>query len=205
MTATAVKKPIKMITRGGHRIYFLSPEKTTITETDLFEALRRIGRYGGHANVTDLQHLALCVGLAKLDPEIKAIEGEDRLRIIARCAIHDFHEVYIGDVIIGLKPFLPAYKEIEAKWEAFMTARLGLPPMTAEDQVHVTRIDYRAAFVEMTYCKHPAASYQGSLRKAPPITEAEGKLAAYILDPHVGHLNLWTTVMDALEAGGGHL
>jgi hypothetical protein len=150
MVTKPMKQPFPGFTASGAEIDYLRPELTKIVLEDCLLPLSRMGRYAGLIPVTVLEHLALCVELAKYH-SLDDVE-------VALCAAHDLHEAIMVDLPTPLKALLPDYRAIEDRWEAHVHRQLGLPWPRSEKQVkRVHFIDARAAVVEMALYAHPLA------------------------------------------------
>lgn len=104
------------ITISGKRVSVEDPRPEDICLRDIAHALSHICRFGGHVKrfYSVAEHSVL---VSRLVPRQWARQG----------LLHDTMEAYIGDVISPLKALLPEYKKIEAKWEAVLAQRFGLP------------------------------------------------------------------------------
>lgn len=176
---------------GTQEVWFLEPERFEVRIDDLYEPLSRLPRYGGGFPVTDLQHLALCVYLARAESAFR----------VGLMALHDLHEACCIDVPSPMKAILPGYVEIEHPWMAHFHRSLGYPwPLEEEDAAFVRRVDAEAAAVEMEIVKHPNVKKQVELSGGKrPSTEALTYGFCCLRD----HSNrvLWALVTAALEAG----
>jgi hypothetical protein len=153
-------QPVDMITSKGHPVFFDDPKKTYIDIEDLRISTRNICRYNGGLEWHLVKHLALCV------LNVETVYEEERWPLDSRdiriqkgfAAAHDLHEIYVGDMVNGLKKHLPHYKTIEHSWECYVHRSLGL---AWEERNHyvIKRVDCRALAMEMTYLGHPAAEY----------------------------------------------
>lgn len=183
-----------MRTHTGEPIIYAEPEATTIYPMDLYRALSRTCRYGGHLEWSVLQHLGLCVQIA---------EGlQYSTRSTAYVAAHDFAEAYVGDIPAGLKQCLPAYREIEARWEAHTHPSIGLLwPPSEELEDLIKRVDYRALAVEM------ACLGWGDWPPAVRTVDATGgdiwpsERMAFRAICELEPLEIWDHVWDAVVAG----
>lgn len=136
---------------SGEPVWFLYPERTRVLAADLRVHLPRVIRYNGALPWSDLQHLALCVGLA----DLLGFPTSARPYIAA----HDLHEAVVGDLPTHLKRLVPAYKDIEHAWEAHVHRSIGLEWPVPEDIAwSVKRIDQVALCVEMDCMGHAMAS-----------------------------------------------
>ena len=108
---------------SGQGVWLAQPGRTEVHEEDLRRGLVGITRYLGQIRVTLLEHLALCVLIA----EDLAVHESMRPQIRALVAAHDLHEVYVGDLMPGLKRLVPGLRAVEAAWEKHVHVALVLP------------------------------------------------------------------------------
>lgn len=128
-------------TASGHRITFGDISTLVFDWNDVEIHTRNINRYNGAVEWKLIQHLALCVKLAQY------YYPDDAL-IAAQVAVHDFHEIYVGDMVSGLKNYCPDFKDIELHWEYAVHKTLGIPMSNNGSTKH---IDLLALVLETYY------------------------------------------------------
>ena len=105
-----------ILIRSGHYFDFLEPRNNVVLVQDIAHSLSNICRFAGHTSLfySVAQH---CVLTSFLVPPADAMAA----------LLHDAAEAYLGDVARPLKNLLPDYKAIEARIEADVFAKLGIP------------------------------------------------------------------------------
>lgn len=105
-----------ILTASGTYFNFIDTDDNKVLVSDIAHALSHVCRFAGHTRefYSVAQHSVLA---SHIVPE------EDALAAL----FHDAAEAYIGDVARPLKQLLPDYKEIEARIERDIFAKLGLP------------------------------------------------------------------------------
>ena len=155
------------VTRNGQYIFFEDPSKTEIILDDLRFSTMNICRYNGHLPWRLVQHLALCVllGSRYLDegrypiPIGQAAKplNVDPKKAIQCLAAHDLPEVYVQDIVTGLKKLLPDYQKIETKWEQYICDYFNIPHFALNEDYRyfVKAVDMKALLCEMQLLNHP--------------------------------------------------
>jgi hypothetical protein len=105
-----------MQTASGRQFWPLDPRPEEILIEDIAAALSKLCRYGGHTKhfYSVAEH---CVLMAQAAPSIFAFAA----------LMHDASEAYLSDVIRPIKRHLGGYMEHEARLEAVIAERFGLP------------------------------------------------------------------------------
>lgn len=92
---------------NGKPIWYCAPEKTMLTLDDLKNPVLNIRRYNGGSDWTLGQHLALGILLAS------------SIEVKKYFAMHDLHEAILGDIVTGLKKYIPDFEVLENRWEEY--------------------------------------------------------------------------------------
>ena len=133
---------------GSRYVNVIAPDPASFHLPDIFTALSRIVRFGGHGLVpfTVGQHVLTALRIAVFRGAEPAV-----LRAVL---MHDAAEAYLGDIPSPIKALLPDYRALEARMEAAIFARfdVGLPLYGAR----VKDFDLAALSVEKA-ALHPAA------------------------------------------------
>ncbi len=107
-----------MMLASGQPFYPLDPLPDEIDIADVARALSQICRYGGHVSrfYSVAEHCVLMAEVAPKGFELMAL-------------LHDAAEAYLGDIPRPLKysPAMAAWREAEAKVEAAIGERFGVP------------------------------------------------------------------------------
>lgn len=137
-----------MMTISGEWIYFDKPYASEIKFQDLQIHTSNINRYNGAVHWSLLQHLTLCYLLAK---HYNASPKE-----AIYCLAHDLHEIIVGDVVSGLKKYIPQFQALELAWETRVHYALGIP-LQESPKEFVKLVDLKALCIEMHFLGHPGA------------------------------------------------
>lgn len=183
--------PVDMITAHGYSVWFKDPSRTHIDSADLKTHTTNICRYNGAVQWSLVRHLALCVRLAR--KRLPTVTTDFQKLQPGYCASHDFQEVYLGDVVTGLKNHLTQFQALETEWEEYVHDSIGLP-LKHRDNKFVKWIDQRALVVEMKNLKHPAAPLVANKYDGNPTAQENEAFIQTVVDP-----DPWDTVWKAVQ------
>lgn len=118
------KEPLKTfyITHSGIKIDLENITANDITIDDIAHHLTKICRYGGALDL----NLHYSVANHSIALYYYAWERNVPIEVQRGLLMHDAAEAYLGDIVAGLKPLLPCYKELELKVEKLITSKYGL-------------------------------------------------------------------------------
>jgi hypothetical protein len=116
--AENVTRPDMVMCWSGEQVWFDQPHRTRIDWVDLDRYLVNLNRYNGGIPWNLARHHLLVAEMAVLyfpdcPPTAKS-------KLLAKLLVHDIHEVYVGDMVNGLKRFCPDYQRIELLWEHYL-------------------------------------------------------------------------------------
>lgn len=116
-------------TAGGHYFDFLSPERSVFDVTVIAAALSKLCRFTGHCNrfYSVAQHAVLVSYAVPPEHAYEALH-------------HDDAEAFINDMAKPLKELLPDYQRVEARVQAAVFNRLGLPAELPACVKHADRV-----------------------------------------------------------------
>ena len=133
---------------SGRRLDLLEPSPLDIEIEDIAHGLARVSRWNGqtsgqHAFSVAQHSLAV---LAIFDHFFQDVTPSQRLTVL----LHDAPEYVIGDMISPFKAIVGGgYKQVEARLQAAIHLRSGLPAITPTDlKDKIKRADMIAAFYE---------------------------------------------------------
>jgi 5'-nucleotidase len=157
---------------SGRRLDLLDPSPLDIEIADIAHGLARVARWNGqtvgeHAYSVAQHSLAVEHIIGVIEPDCTAA-----LRLAT--LLHDAPEYVIGDMISPFKKVLGGnYKAVEARLEAAIHVRFGLPPNIGK-KMHaaIKRADQISAFYEATalagFSEREAVTYFGRPRGFSP-------------------------------------
>ncbi|MCI5077390.1 HD family hydrolase [Oricola sp.] len=157
---------------SGRRLDLLDPSPLDIEIADIAHGLARVARWNGQT------HGVHAFSVAQHSLVVEAIIGRlapdcgPELRLAAM--LHDAPEYVIGDMISPFKKVLGGnYKTVEARLEAAIHIRFGLPPHpTRAVHAKIKRADQVSAFFEATmlagFSEKEAVTYFGRPRGVSP-------------------------------------
>jgi hypothetical protein len=110
----------KIKVASGKYVDLLEPDPSTIDIETIAKSLSKICRFGGHCPefYSVAEHCVLAAVLAQNDGL-----GKEALRAIL---LHDAAEAYINDMVKPLKMMMPAYMEVERRFEIAIGVRFGV-------------------------------------------------------------------------------
>jgi hypothetical protein len=176
----------------GKPVWYLHPERTPLDLNDFRTPLENICRYNGGLRWHLIRHLALGVLLCRVR------FGTDNLarNIAGYYAAHDLHECVVGDMVSGMKKYVPGYQRIEDSWELHVHEQIGLPLELSISPRAVRELDLLALVVEMTRLDHPA---QDIARINTGLTPSEAELHCFDHVMNMSDSECWATIVEALE------
>lgn len=118
-----------LLTHSGQHFDLVDPQPDMINIVDITKGLARESRFAGQTRYyyTVAQHCVLASQIVAPGFEFEAL-------------LHDASEAYLKDIPRPLKQLLPDYRRIEARVEAAIRARFGLPAEQSPEVVEADRI-----------------------------------------------------------------
>ena len=155
---------------SGQEVYFKNANSYMVNESDIARYTGGLTRYNGGIPWTVMQHHLLCIAITPfLFPNL---DRETLQLLIGYIAMHDEHEIIVGDLSGGMRKWVPDYDAIETEWEKHFHDSQGLPLNSQyKDQLHL--IDKRAQAIEMRYFVHPGASLWEAKTTGKPVSQDE--------------------------------
>jgi hypothetical protein len=169
---------------NGKPIWYCVPEKTPLILDDLKSPVLNIRRYNGGSDWTLAQHLALGILLAS-SSEVKTY-----------FAMHDLHEAILGDIVTGLKKYIPDFEVLESRWENYFI-KIFLQNNFPSEQIRreVKMLDLHCLKLEMYCLNHKGLYYIDVEWEPSSIEEAIFKFVKES-DPDF----LWYLIKDTIES-----
>ncbi|MDP2122089.1 MAG: HD family hydrolase [Hoeflea sp.] len=134
---------------SGRRLDLLDPSPLDVEISDIAHGLARVARWNGQ---TSGSHAFSVAQHSLMVEEIvgRLTEASPEIRLLA--LLHDAPEYVIGDMISPFKAAVGGgYKTVEARLEAAIHIRFGLPPaLPAPLQALIKRADRISAYFEAT-------------------------------------------------------
>jgi 5'-deoxynucleotidase YfbR-like HD superfamily hydrolase len=153
---------------SGRRLDLLDPSPLDIEISDIAHGLARVARWNGqtvgeHAFSVAQHSLVVEDLVTRLEPSL-----DPRWRLAA--LLHDAPEYVIGDMISPFKAALGLdYKTFEARLEAAIHIRFGLPPHPSQAvKTLIKKADRASAFFEATQLAGFSPAEAVALFGAPP-------------------------------------
>jgi 5'-deoxynucleotidase YfbR-like HD superfamily hydrolase len=157
---------------SGRRLDLLDPSPLDVEIADIAHGLARVARWNGQTDGLHIysvaQHSLLTETLAR---QRTSLDRTHRLAVL----LHDAPEYVIGDMISPFKAVIGnAYKAVEARLQAAIHLRFGLPVTLPEElAVLIKTADRAAAFLEATRLAGFSATEAGKFFGKPPKFSAE--------------------------------
>jgi uncharacterized protein len=152
---------------SGRRLDLLDPSPLDIEIEDIAHGLARVARWNGQTAGPHIYSVAQHSLLVELVAHSRArLDRRRRLMVL----LHDAPEYVIGDMISPFKAVIgDAYKAVEARLQAAIHLRFGLPAILADDVLAIIKsADRAAAFLEATRLAGFSAAEAGRFFGRPP-------------------------------------
>jgi 5'-deoxynucleotidase YfbR-like HD superfamily hydrolase len=152
---------------SGRRLDLLDPSPLDVEIADIAHGLARVARWNGQtagAHIYSVaQHSLLVETIAR---ERTRLDRQRRLAVL----LHDAPEYVIGDMISPFKAIIGnAYKAVEARLQAAIHLRFGLPVMLGDDVLALIKsADRAAAYLEATRLAGFSTAEAGRFFGQPP-------------------------------------
>jgi 5'-deoxynucleotidase YfbR-like HD superfamily hydrolase len=152
---------------SGRRLDLLDPSPLDIEIEDIAHGLARVARWNGQTAGSHIYSVAQHSLLVELIAHSR-VRLDRRRRLMA--LLHDAPEYVIGDMISPFKAVIgDAYKAVEARLQAAIHLRFGLPAILADDVLAIIKsADRAAAFLEATRLAGFSAAEAGRFFGRPP-------------------------------------
>lgn len=123
-------------TFNGNKIIINDFKEEDILLDDIAHHLANIKRYGGAQPLNTTYSVAQhCLVMAEYFLKVYADEEMAKLALL-----HDASEAYLGDIVSGLKGYLPDYATIESRFQSVIQCKYGLWPDNKK-YMHVKALD----------------------------------------------------------------
>lgn len=135
---------------SGRRLDLLDPSPLDVEISDIAHGLARVARWNGQTRGNHAFSVAQhCLVVEEIFRRCNDVTSFDALQMTL---LHDAPEYVIGDMISPFKSVVGGgYKTVEARLEAAIHIRFGLPPHpTKELKVLIKKADTIAAYFEAT-------------------------------------------------------
>jgi uncharacterized protein len=152
---------------SGRRLDLLDPSPLDIEIEDIAHGLARVARWNGQTAGPHIYSVAQHSLLVELIAHSRVrLDRRRRLAVL----LHDASEYVIGDMISPFKAVIgDAYKAVEARLQAAIHLRFGLPAILADDVLAIIKsADRAAAFLEATRLAGFSAAEAGRFFGRPP-------------------------------------
>lgn len=135
-------------TSRGEKFFPLRPTPESVHIEDIAHALSNLCRYTGHCS----RFYSVGEHSVRVSRRVLELTGDARLSLWG--LLHDASEAYICDIARPVKhqPELAPYREAEARLQAVIIARFGLP---AEEPAVVKQADLELLSTEATHLMQP--------------------------------------------------
>src|SRR4051812_39510812 len=161
---------------SGRRLDLLDPSPLDVEVADIAHGLARVARWNGQTEGAHIfsvaQHSLLTETLAR---QRARLDRTSRLAVL----LHDAPEYVIGDMISPFKTVMGgAYKAVEARLQAAIHIRFGLPVTLSDELVtSIKTADREAAYLEATrlagFSTEEAAKFFGRAPKFSAVIERD--------------------------------
>lgn len=135
---------------SGRRLDLLDPSPLDVEIADIAHGLARVARWNGQTRGDHAFSVAQhCLVVEEIFRRCNEAASADALQMTL---LHDAPEYVIGDMISPFKSVVGGgYKTVEARLEAAVHIRFGLPPHATKDlKVLIKKADTIAAYFEAT-------------------------------------------------------
>jgi uncharacterized protein len=135
---------------SGRRLDLLDPSPLDVEISDIAHGLARVARWNGQTRGDHAFSVAQhCLVVEEIFRRCNEAATADALQMTL---LHDAPEYVIGDMISPFKSVVGGgYKTVEARLEAAVHIRFGLPPHASKDlKVLIKKADTIAAYFEAT-------------------------------------------------------